>query len=219
MKKFIFMMILILFIFGLFNSLVSAIDVNLGPVLKIYDSAKKEMNLNDVDRNKDLIFKTTLTNQYNDIWLCSKSITFTLKINKNGDKFGLGTLSKSIGGLSSNQGEICLAPNSEFEMWIFFDDYNKLDLEQRIGNWHIEPGVSGSYDCKDENGKYCQVNIRNPQQGNSVDFTVIKENPSTNLDVNNLKKNFYEGWEFWVLSIGGGIVIILTIIGLLRKRR
>lgn len=196
MKAKVIFVVSFIFLFSL--TFISPISYNLGPKVEIYNTKMESLNKQDISKTEDLAFKITLTNAQNN-WVCSKHWSVKLNINKeNEDK------PKSLSWRYSEDEEFCLAPNKEFIFWLRFDEYNGLEDDKKMGIWTINPTIY-------------TVNANVEKQGNLISFIVTKEEPSTNPDLNNLKNKFDENWTYWVIGIGGGLLIIIGLIAWLAK--
>lgn len=189
---------------------ISAVSYNLGPKVEVFNTQLKLLDLNNIDKQEDLMFKVTLINEQN-YWLCSQQLFVVLTITKEGLNEKILNLQWNPG--LNNKQEFCLAPNKEFETWLFFEDYNKLEEDDRIGDWTINPTIYVSNPISRpandiSKGTSAEVDTK----GNLVKIYVGKETPSTHPTFDNWKKNFDKFWLYWILGIGGGIVIIISII-------
>ncbi len=205
---------LLMFLFSL--TIVSAVSFNLGPKVKILDEQNRVLNPEDINKEKQLAFEVTFTNEMN-YWLCSNYWSASLKISKEGDD---ANKARNLNWYYNNDdNKFCLAPNEEFSIWLIFEEYNELEKDKRIGNWKINPTISlgnnPNYYLTSDISKRNRAEVE--KQGNIIDFTITKDDPSTNPGMKDFREGFEWFWDYWILWIGGGIVILIVIGGAIVK--
>lgn len=198
-------MVLLVFLFSL--TTVSAISYNLGPEVEVFNTETKSLNLEDIDKKENLVFKVTLTNEKN-YWLCSKHWSITLRIDKeNTDE----PKNLNWAYIEDNE-EFCLAPKKEFVFWLVFDEYNKLEEDNRMGDWTINPTINVFNPVSrlpNDMTKMTSTDVE--KQGKFIDFTITKDDPSTNPEWD----NFWDSTTGIILKIGAICAAVLAIIGLI----
>lgn len=183
-------------------------DIDFGPTLEIQDLLKENVGTK-VLNDKELSFKIILTNSLKE-WVCWKSWNYRLEINK------IGT-SQSFGIQNSLEGEECLQPNSKKEIMVLFEGYNQLKDDERLGKWTIQPSAEiRDVTSQNQNGEKSYCCSSAPFKGNVKEFTVVKEELSTNPELSSVLKFFDSGWKI-IGSILAAIILICSAIAGIRS--
>lgn len=190
--------------------------IDFGPSLSIWDSQKREIDTNKPILNKvEIAFKLTLTNSLS-YWMCWEQLAYNLKIAKSG-------ASENYNIQQSSQIKECLPPNTQKEIWVLFDNYKKIEEELRTGNWEIKPEIRlWNINCYNSNDL---TEISCPYEassfGNTKEFKVIKEEPTTHFPLYTLWVWLKKGYNALYSFLGFLLALFGVIFGfkkLLKKK-
>lgn len=180
----------------------------------------------NIDYSEDIILVLTIVNNY-DYWISIgggyNEPNFKITIN-NGDNYFYNN------DLFAN--EIFIEPKSEFKIFIPFDYYNKKNLDERLGNWQLQPEIilkgfelyEKQYQSKPVSTSIETPSISDPIKGNLLEFTTTK--PDVEV-INNDEFDIIDKIKYFLIkenktnsdAIIVGIIVIIVgfIVSIIRK--
>ena len=191
-------------------------SINIGPTFTIFDGFNKEVDIEDIPYEEELVFKFTLTNNKDDYWVCWDKGVYTMKIisGKYGEEEQDYSISKTV------EGKNCIPPNSDISIWIPFEKYNnELDVEQRKGFWEVNSHAKlDGISCflKDDPTKNICEGSDYIKSGNPTEVYVSGEIPTTHTTLSIWIDKLINGLRplgeisGYLLQIIGVIAVILT---------